>query len=112
MLKSRKDWEQTIRQSILSNDKAALKALDVIYSFQTSDEQAAEATRNHNHVGFSPMHAQILSSFHTQYRSRGYLSEKQMEILRKYMVHYSRQLFDNAVSQGKYVKSGRQYEAQ
>jgi len=77
----------------LASDAAwALKALMKIYEFQTAEEQEAERTVDHNNVGFSGVDAEILSSFVRQYKTKGWLSPKQMTIVYKKMPRYWKQV--------------------
>lgn len=81
-----------IRRQIAGNDGWMLKGLLTIYSYQTLSEQATGTTKENNNVGFNGADAEILSSFAQQFKNRGSLSPKQMEIARKKMVKYARQL--------------------
>lgn len=99
-----KVWGKTEVQTLLkTNDKAAVKALLVIYSFQTQSEQASDATKEHNGVGFTGLDAELLSSFAKFYQRAGFLSDKQMEILRNKITKYWRQLLGVIEAKGQPV---------
>lgn len=96
-----KVWNKTSMQELLvANDKAAVKALLVIYSRQTQSEQASMATREHNAVGFTATDAEILTSFAEQFKRKGFLSFKQMGLLKKRITKYWKQLLEEAASKG------------
>lgn len=80
--------KEFIRTKLTTSKEWAIAALLKIYDFQTEEEQNAEATVEHNGVGFSGFDAEILSSFASQYLNRGSLSPRQMEILHKKMPRY------------------------
>jgi len=81
-----------VKSQLRNNDAWVLRGLTRIYEFQTADEQAVGRTHNLNGVGFSGCDAEILSSFAVQYTKRGTLSPKQMDLLRKKMVRYHKQI--------------------
>lgn len=91
-------WVQALLDS---NDLAVCRALLAIFERQTKSEQSADATTDANSVGFSGVDAEICSSFAKQYRTKGYLSAKQMVIARKKMKKYWKQLADIAMTNGK-----------
>jgi hypothetical protein len=70
---------------LATNDKAVARALVVVNKNQTYTEQNAEATINHNGVGFRPCHARMGTSMAKFYEARGYLSPKQVAYWRKPM---------------------------
>jgi hypothetical protein len=92
-------------QQIATNDTIAVSALIALYGRQTADEQTAETTAHSNGVGFNGTDAGILSSFAKQaiewraakkagqaVRFASPLSPRQMELLRKKLPKYARQL--------------------
>ena len=81
-----------LKYKLLTSDKWALKALVLIYSYQTLQEQNTESTSVNNNVGFNGVHAKILSSFAKQYLERNWLSPKQMLILKKHICKYWHQI--------------------
>jgi len=102
---TKKDLKAVIVNAILSNDKAAVRALMLVFEQQTLMEKNAESTYMLNGVGFSSADAEILTSFAKQvqrWNSAGAgrhdspLSPKQMAIVKRRMVHYWRQLIPHA----------------
>jgi len=70
----------------------ASKALVKIYENQTGDEQVSKTTRWMNGLGFSGTDAELLTSFAQQYLARGFLSQKQWQILFRRMPKYHKQI--------------------
>ena len=80
------------------------RSLLVVYANQTADEQESQTTSNNNGTGFTGVDAFILSSF-AEWVEKGKakgipegkrLSPKQLEIARKKLRKYSRQLLEAA----------------
>lgn len=90
-LQAKKDF---LKRKLRSDAKWSLRALEVIYNKQTSEEKSSDQTIVNNEVGFSGVDAEILSSFFRQYKTRGWLSQKQMELLFKKMPKYWGQIID------------------
>lgn len=82
-----------IQYYIDRRDDAVIRALILIYDFQTSDEKAIGETRESNGVGFSGSDSEILTSFADQYKSKGWLSHKQIAMARKKIRKYWNQLY-------------------
>lgn len=86
-------WTQEdIKELLKHNDKALIKAILVIYSYQTETEKAWGETKFDNGMGFNGLDANILSSFAEQYNKRHFLTDKQLFIARKKMPKYAGQL--------------------
>jgi len=102
-----KDLKARIQASIERNDQAVIRALLLLYSNQTHEEQSAERTIFHNRVGFSGTDSEILSSFAKQAEDwasapvgkRKYdfpLSSRQTAVARRLLKKYWRQLLPYA----------------
>lgn len=90
---TREVWSRSrVIALIESNDKAAIRALLVVYGNQTASEKASHTAAEHNGIGFSQMDAEILTSFAQFYNRAGFLSAKQMTILKKKIVRYWKQV--------------------
>ena len=85
-----------VRNKLKTDEVWAKKALLKIYEFQTQDEKDAGYTRNYNNVGFSGVDGEILSAFAVFFKKRGYLSKKQMAVLKKKIHKYTRQIISVA----------------
>lgn len=99
---TKNEYKAKIQDALRKSDKAVYRSLRLIFMNQTSDERASENTVWLNGVGFNGVDAEILSSFAKQViawednpETRRYpspLSPKQLEIARRKMVRYWRQL--------------------
>lgn len=87
-----KKMQEAYLKSLLSQDKGARRGLLLIFENQTEDEQNSECTMSHNNIGFTGVDGEILSSFAKQFIQRGSLSPKQMNLLKKKMPKYWRQI--------------------
>ena len=83
-----------VREMVATDVRWALRALVVVYSFQTESEKVAEQTSVQNCVGFTGCDAEFLTSLAKQYERRGSLSDKQIALLHKVMPKYWKQLID------------------
>jgi hypothetical protein len=84
-----------IQGKLRTNREWALRALQVVYSHQTTQEKAVENTIENNRVGFSGVDAELLSSFAKQYETRRFLTSKQMVYLHRKIVKYWRQILEH-----------------
>lgn len=92
-------WNKDAIQSLLEcNDRAVCKALVAIYERQTEHEKCIGQTKEHNGVGFSAFDAEFLSSLAEQVKTRGTLSPRQLELARKKIKSYWRQLLEIAAT--------------
>lgn len=86
-------WNKESIQKLLDyNDKAALRALKVVYDNQTASEQEWETTRDNNGIGFTGVDAKIMTSIHKWHVNKGYVSPKQMKVIRRKIRKYWRQV--------------------
>ena len=92
-----------IKNLLQTNDRAVTRGLLTIYARQTADEQSSEQTRHHNGVGFSAFDAPFLSSLALQLCQGRTLSVRQMEISRKRIQKYARQLAEVANAREKEI---------
>lgn len=92
---TKKAKQAALKNQLGTNPKWALRALTVVYGYQTADEQGSGVTIAQNGVGFSGMDAEILSSFAEQVKRGRTLSPKQMGLLFKKMPRYWRQILDS-----------------
>ena len=93
---SREKWFR----SELGKPGFAGAALLAIFQYQTEQEKSANATSEHNGVGFSGVDAEILSSFAKQFIAKGKLSDKQVSLLLKKMPKYAVQLIGHLEGKG------------
>lgn len=102
--KSKKELQEAIRTQITTSDNQAIKAMLRIFEYQTEDEQEAGTVEEFNGVGFAGTDSLILTSFCEQYKKKGYLSKKQIEIIKGKIGKYAAQLLRQAIEKGIYVK--------
>lgn len=89
---TKKETRDFVKKQLATNKAWALKALMKIFDKQTADEQEYEHTREANHVGFTGVDGEILTSFAKQYLTRGFLTPKQMALVYKKMPKYWMQI--------------------
>lgn len=94
-------WTKTsLRELLERNDKAVIKALKLLYSFQTIEEQSNEKTIEANGKGFNSVDSEILSSFADRLIQGKGLSKNQLAIARKRILKYSGQIFEYMKERG------------
>lgn len=101
-----KKWtKEALLEMLEKSDKAVAKALLVLYGFQTAEEQAVGATREDNGAGFNGADADYLSSVAQFAEKTGFLTAKQLTIVRPKIRKYWKQLLNvaNANEQAKSV---------
>ena len=88
-----KIWDkESIKNLIFTNDKAVYRALLLLYSFQTNDEQYTGQTKAENGKGFNKLDAEKLSDFARQIKAGKHLTEKQMYVAKYKLVKYIGQI--------------------
>ena len=88
-----KKWKKDeIKDMIEKSDYALIKGLLRIYENQTMDEKRSESTSHDNGIGFNGSDAEFLSKMAKFFLDRGYLTGKQIDVVRKKMLKYSGQL--------------------
>lgn len=84
--------KEYVQRQLRTNPSWALQGLTKIFDFQTEEEKEYESTHVHNGVGFTGADGEILASFAKQFKQRGSLSPKQMDLLYKKMPKYWKQI--------------------
>lgn len=102
--KTKNAIKEAIKKSITENDEKAIKAMLRIFQYQTESEKVTGSASVFNGVGFTGNDAEILTSFCQQYKQRGFLSAKQMVLLKRKIGKYASQLTRLAIENGLYVK--------
>ena len=100
---------KALKEQLATNEKRAIEGLLRIYSFQTSEEKCEGYTKEFNGMGFSSIDSDILSSFAEQYITKGWLSPKQMNVIKKHIPKYASQLINLLITSGKIVKENGEY---
>jgi hypothetical protein len=99
----------TLRKQLSTNTDQALKALVVLFGKQTEDERVNEETCHDNKVGFTHNDAKVLSGMAKFYLDRGFLSDKQVTLVKSKVSKYARQLVKNSIATGKIRKENGCY---
>jgi len=94
--------QASIKDALINNDKALIKGLGIIYSYQTRDEKESERTIYDNGEGFTGVDADFLTSVYHNYERFQSLSHKQINCVRRCMVKYAGQLMRHAIASGVY----------
>ena len=105
---SLKQLLETFKEQFSTRPAQAIKALLFVYDKQTEDEKAMKETMHDNGVGFNN-DAKLLSSLAEQYRAKGYLSEKQLNLVMKIIPKYAHQIMNHSLATGKIKKEGKFY---
>jgi hypothetical protein len=89
-----KKWtKEEVKAKLESDDKWLVRGLLAIHARQTEEEKTTETTKEQNGTGFNSVDANILTDLVNQYkRTNGYLSVRQIALIRKKMVKYAGQL--------------------
>lgn len=96
--------EEVIKSNIVNDTRWTLRTLEILYHRQTTDEQTDGFTRHKNGRGFSGRDSEILTSFFNQVEKRKrygnpiLLSDRQMEICRKLLPKYWKQVLEEIES--------------
>lgn len=99
---------ENYRSQISTNKNgAALKALIIVYNFQTSTEKDDQETKCLNGRGFGAFDAKTLTDIAEKYLTYHKLKPNQIALVSKKMVKYVGQLFDNALETNKIRKLTR-----
>ncbi len=85
-----------MKDVLARRDDQVGKALVKLWERQTEDEKATRTTNEYNRMGFNGFDADILSSFAEQFQEKGWLSKKQLELARKKIMKYAKQLCEIA----------------
>jgi hypothetical protein len=84
---------EMIRHNLREDDRWLVRGLIAIYNCQTAGEQTTQTTKYRNGIGFGAVDSTILTSFAQQAKRTGHLSQKQIDLTRKKMVKYAKQLY-------------------
>jgi hypothetical protein len=82
----------SIIKLLMTNDQAVMKAILVIYEYQTTHEKAVSHTVNNNGVGFNAPDSTELSKLARKIKGRGGLYKEELNSARAKMIKYASQL--------------------
>jgi len=95
-------WSQSeIRVLLETNNDFLKRSLVKMYKRQTESEQERVYTNQRNWVGFNKPDGFKLGSLAKFYIDRGFLTDKQIVLVRRRLVRYTRQITDIANSSNK-----------
>lgn len=106
---NQQQWKEYLQDLVKRNDKALIRAIEVIYDRQTEHEKYYGVTVEENGQGFGKVDAEFFTSIVTQLRSGKGLTKKQLAVARNKMPKYWRQLM--IVSKEKMAKEERDAES-
>lgn len=84
--------KEEILALIDENDEMVKRSLLKLYGYQTKDEQETKSTMSLNGIGFNSNDALILSNMAEFLTEKKFLTNKQIEFVRKRIRKYSKQL--------------------
>lgn len=88
-----KEWTvDEIKGLLECNDQMVCTSLLKVYALQTAEEQQSGETKEHNNVGFNGVDANFLSSCAEFLKKSGFLTSRQMPLVRKKMMKYAKQV--------------------
>ena len=109
MYTSKKSMVEALKSQLVAKPDKAVAALLKIYSQQTKSEQATATVQIKNNRGFVPQDAEFLTSLAKFYMSRGFLSAKQLFLLKKRITKYAGQLIELSLSEEKIKTYDKKY---
>ena len=108
-IRSKEALVEKLKCQIKGIDRVAINALIKVYNNQSESEKACGGVIENNGIGFMYTDSKILSSMAEWYLNRGYLSAKQLEIVKNKMVKYARQIIEGSIREGKIRKEKGRY---
>jgi len=108
---NKKELVEKMRKQIVEKDEQAVKALLRLHEFQTESEQRTEDTHIFNGVGFTKADARVLTSLVNFKKKTGFLTPKQMKLLKYRIGKYAGQLVELSIKKGLIKKGDNGYAA-
>lgn len=90
--KTQADWKEYLVKTILTSDKAVVRAILAIYRSQTEDERITRESTENNGVGFTKYDAPLMSKYAELLLHGPGLTQSQVNRARHIMKRYWRQL--------------------
>lgn len=84
--------KENIQELLLTNDKAARRAIQVLYSFQTEDEKEVDLTIHPNKKGFNAWDAREMSKVAKRLDSTDGITQEELNAVRPKLLKYANQL--------------------
>lgn len=92
VLKTKADWKKYTQDLLLHNDVAVVRALMLLYSFQSDREKSQARTIDANGKGFDSVDAPILTRLAKKVEAGEMLSADQIELARQRILKYHEQI--------------------
>ena len=100
-----------LKAQIPQSREKICRALMLIYDRQTEQEVLKGKTIEDNSVGFTALDADILTEMARFYQSRGFLSYKQLNLVKRLIPKYAGQILASSIERGLIVQvSPRRYK--
>lgn len=96
--KTPKWTKEEIKALLVKSDAAVIRGLIRIHGFQTAEEQSSGQTVEDNGLGFNALDAEFMTEMVIFHKHHGYLTVKQLAIVRKKLLKYAGQLVKIAKS--------------
>lgn len=84
--------EAEVRTKLATDRRWTLRAIEVLYQWQTADEQDAGDTRHQNMVGFNSADARRLSFYASLMREGKALTPRQIAVAQERLPKYAKQI--------------------
>jgi len=94
MTKDQEQIKKEIYDRIENDDGYAIASLLHVYSFQLEDEKADQYTKYKNGQGFNGTDAGFMSNLASQYNKKGFLSDRQINAMKRNLKKYWSQIAD------------------
>ena len=111
MAYSKTQLVEALKFQITQSREKICRALMIVYDNQTEQEVLKGETIESNSVGFSSLDANILTKMAIFYQNRGFLTSKQLGIVKRLIPKYAGQILNSSIERGLIVQvSPRRYE--
>jgi hypothetical protein len=84
---------EAIKQKMITSKRFLIKCLFIINENQTLEEKKIGATIEKNHVGWRKFDGKVMSNIIKQYHKTRTLSDDVLELLRKRLSYYAKQIW-------------------
>lgn len=98
---------EQIKNWLLTNNSALMKAIIIINEYQLPEEQSAKTSLHNNNLGFNKYDAPILMFYADKIKRYKGLYKSEIDEARRRMLKYSKQL-TNILNEKDFKENGRQ----
>lgn len=100
MTYTKKSLVNGLKYQIGHSAEKAKRALLLVYENQTQTEQRNSATIEYNGIGFSSMDAEILSNIAVFLKEEGFVTSRQLLVIKRLMPKYAGQVLASSIKRG------------